>query len=167
MYTTAVWTVGCLIESEIVYRYKKCSFNFASFSSGIALTLTFIYEWALGGSGAKVSQALLLSPSVLRLHVANIDFCPLLQKYTTNQYSNKSSFRLEKCSFQASGHKVWVLSGLQFDLGLHLPNNWDMSKQCQCDTHCTVKIFTVSLSRDIAIVWFFLMSFFCQSSIPS
>lgn len=74
-----------------------------------------------GGSGPKVSQASLLSPSVLRLRVAYIDFCPLLQKCTINQYSNKSSFILEKCSFQLSGHEVWVLSVWRLTLGLICP----------------------------------------------
>lgn len=74
-----------------------------------------------GGSGAKVSQASLLSLSVLRLHVAYIDFCPPLQKCTINQYSNKSSFLLEKRSFQLSGHEVWVLSVLHLTLGLICP----------------------------------------------
>lgn len=119
-----------------------------------------------GGSGAKVSHASLHSPSVWRLHVAYIDFCPMLQKCTINQYSNKSSFRLEKCSFQASGHKVWVLSGLHLTLGFICPTTetWASSasvthilhsKNIHCNleqTHCSCMIF---------------MSFFCKCSIPS
>lgn len=51
-----------------------------------------------------------LQPSVFRLHVVLIDFSPSLSKCTINQYSNKSSFILEKYSFQLSGHEVLVLS---------------------------------------------------------
>lgn len=53
----------------------------------------------------KASQA-----SVFRLHAALIDLSPSLLKCTINQYSNKSSFILEKCSFQPSGHGVLVVS---------------------------------------------------------
>lgn len=57
-----------------------------------------------------------------RLHVVLIDCCPLLLKCIINQYSNKSSFILEKCSFQLSGQEVLLLSmwSRQRGTGLHL-----------------------------------------------
>lgn len=48
--------------------------------------------------------------SVFRLHVVYIDFSPSLLESTINQYSNKSSFILEKCRFQPGGLKVLVLA---------------------------------------------------------
>lgn len=53
-----------------------------------------------------------LQPSVFRLHAAHIDFNLSLLKCTINQYSNKSSFILEKCTFQLSGYELLVLSML-------------------------------------------------------
>lgn len=61
---------------------------------------SFIYEWAPGCSRVSVSHASILQPAVFRLHVVLIDFSPSPLKCTIDQYSNKSSFRPEKCSFQ-------------------------------------------------------------------
>lgn len=79
--------------------------------------------------------------SVFRLHVVYIDFSLLLLKCTINQYSNKSSFILEKCSFQLSGHNVPALSlwpGKQrpaLGLGPHLPYTWYHSGSWQNKAH--------------------------------
>lgn len=95
-------------------------------------TVSFIYLWVSSGVFRRVGiTGITLKPSVSRLHVALIDFSPSLLKCTINQYSNKSSFILEKCSFQLSGHEVLVLSVWSGEwrwsasgLGPHLPNNW-------------------------------------------
>lgn len=98
-------------------------------------TVSFIYLWVGSGVFRRVRiTGISLQPSVFRLHVALIDFSPSLLKCTINQYSNKSSFILEKCSFQPSGQEVLVLSVWSrerhwsaFGLGPHLPNNCYMT----------------------------------------
>lgn len=75
-------------------------------------TVSFVYLWLSSGVFRSVGiTGISLQASVSRLHAAFIDFTPLLLKCTINQYSNKSSFILEKCSFQLSGHGAVVLSG--------------------------------------------------------
>ncbi len=74
-------------------------------------TVSFIYLWVSSGLFRRVGiTGIRLQLSVFRLHVALIDFSPSLLKCIINQYSNKSSFILEKCSFQLSGHEVLVSS---------------------------------------------------------
>lgn len=72
---------------------------------------SFIYKWAQGCSGwsaspASVSSAPQSSDSMQRPSI----LAPSLLKCTINQYSNKSSFMLEKCTFQLSGLGVLVAS---------------------------------------------------------
>lgn len=102
-------------------------------------TVSFIYLWVSSGVFRRVRIAgISLQPSVFRLHVALIDFSPSLLKCTVNQYSNKSSFILEKCSFQPSGQEVLVLSVWSaFGLGPHLPNNCYMTVLRRHDTTTT------------------------------
>ena len=93
-------------------------------------SVSVIYLWVSSGLFRRVGiTGISLQPAVFRLHVALIDFSPSLLKCTIDQYSNKSSFILEKCSFQLSGHEVLALSMWPrerhrpvFGLGPHLPN---------------------------------------------
>lgn len=101
----------------------------------------------------------------LRLHVALIDFSPSLQKCAINQYSNKSSFILEKCSFQLTGHKVLVLSVWArkrlrsvFGLGPHLPN-MTVHHQHDTTTHTTsMQAHEQKHFKCVAFTW----SIFCN-----
>lgn len=111
-------------------------------------TVSFIYLWVSSGVFRSVGiTGISHQASVFRLHVVHIDFSPSLLKCTINQYSNKSSFILEKCSFQLSGHEVLVLSlwpGRQRSaVGLrpHLPypwyhtSSWHNNSTIQCMIH--------------------------------
>lgn len=112
--------MGIFLFSRSVKRYMK------------ALPLTkqaisqemrcLIYLWVSSGVFRRVGiTGISLQPTVFRLHVALIDFSPSLLKCTINQYSNKSSFILEKCCFQLSGHGVlWCQCGRKRGDGLHL-----------------------------------------------
>lgn len=99
-------------------------------------TVSFIYLWVSSGMFRRVGVTdITLQPSVFRLHVALIDFSPSLLKCTINQYSNKSSFILEKCSFQLSGHEVLVLSAESREMPVFL---WPWASSAQQPTHgCT------------------------------
>ena len=76
-------------------------------------------------------------PSVFQLHAAFIDFSPSLLKCTINQYSNKSSFILEKCSFQLSGHEVLV---------------WSMRPERQCSA-CDLLCMWPALHVTLGLIW--------------
>lgn len=86
-------------------------------------SVCLIYLWVSSGVLRRVGiTGITPQPSVFRLHVALIDFSPSLLRCTINQYSNKSSFILEKCSFQLSRHEVLVSSMRRWErgIGLHL-----------------------------------------------